>query len=146
MQVRCSAEAYGCGRAADEGAKDVRVNFRTVRPADYSTPYETLLKNQVHFAAVDKGNNRLLNVMVRRPHGPHPKPGSRVSKEPQKVAQRASKSSLLVYLEMQPQLRGNHMPPPGSCCGWYMCACLNLFFNVISCVRFAAPENLRGAA
>ena len=49
------------------------MNFRTVRPADYSTPYETLLKNQVHFAAVDKGNNRLLNVMVRPSCGPHPK-------------------------------------------------------------------------
>ncbi|KAK9840743.1 hypothetical protein WJX81_001655 [Elliptochloris bilobata] len=50
--------------AAAEGAKDMRVNFRTVRPADYSTPYETLLKNQVPFAAVDKGQNRLLNIMV----------------------------------------------------------------------------------
>lgn len=59
-----------CSRAADAGAKDVRVNFRTVRPADYSTPYETLLKNQVHFAAVDKGNNRLLNILVRPSCGP----------------------------------------------------------------------------
>ena len=67
LQKGCNTEAWGCGRAADEGAKDVRVNFRTVRPADYSTPYETLLKNQVHFAAVDKGSNRLLNLMVRPP-------------------------------------------------------------------------------
>ena len=53
------------GREAAEGARDVRVNFRTVRPADYGTPYDTLLKNQVHFAAVDKGQNRLLNIMAR---------------------------------------------------------------------------------
>lgn len=60
------------------------MNFRTVRPADYSTPYETLLKNQVHFAAVDKGNNRLLNVMVRPPHGPHS--NTRGFSVPQKIA------------------------------------------------------------
>ncbi len=54
-----------CGRATAEGGRDARVSFRTVRPADYLTPYETLLKNQVAFAAVDKGQNRLLNTMAR---------------------------------------------------------------------------------
>ncbi len=48
-----------------EGGRDARVSFRTVRPADYATPYEALLKNQVAFAAVDKGQNRLLNTMAR---------------------------------------------------------------------------------
>ncbi len=41
------------------------VLFRTVRPADYSTPYEAMLKHGVQFAAVEKQQSVLLTVMVR---------------------------------------------------------------------------------
>ena len=39
--------------------------FRTVRPADYSTPYEAMLKHGVQFAAVEKQQNLFLTVGVR---------------------------------------------------------------------------------
>lgn len=47
------------------GADKMRISFQTVRPLDFPTPYETLVKNNVQFTAVDKRNNRFLNIMVR---------------------------------------------------------------------------------
>lgn len=47
------------------GADRMRLSFQTVRPLDFPTPYDTLVKNNVQFTAVDKRNNRFLNIMVR---------------------------------------------------------------------------------
>lgn len=47
-----------------EGTDTAKVSFSTIRPADYSVPYDVLEKHQVQFSAVDKRNNRLMTVMV----------------------------------------------------------------------------------
>ncbi len=39
--------------------------FRTVRPADYSTPYDTMLKHGVQFTAVERQQNLFITVAVR---------------------------------------------------------------------------------
>lgn len=52
-------------RELPPGADKMRLSFQTVRPLDFPTPYETLVKNNVQFTAVDKRNNRFLNIMVR---------------------------------------------------------------------------------
>ena len=39
--------------------------FRTVRPADFSTPYDTLLKHNVQFTAVDRQQKLFITVAVR---------------------------------------------------------------------------------
>lgn len=42
--------------------------FTTVRPADMSTPYDTLIQQNVHFGSPDaRAGNNLKNVMVMRP-------------------------------------------------------------------------------
>lgn len=46
------------------GADKMRLSFHTVRPLDFPTPYDTLVKNNVQFTAVDKRNNRFFNVLV----------------------------------------------------------------------------------
>ncbi len=38
--------------------------FRTVRPADYSTPYDTMLKHGVQFTAVERQQNMFITVTV----------------------------------------------------------------------------------
>lgn len=52
-------------RELPPGADKMRLSFQTVRPLDFPTPYDTLVKNHVQFTAVDKRNNRFLNIMVR---------------------------------------------------------------------------------
>ena len=49
-------------RGADERTK---LTFRTVRPADFNMPYDTMLRHKVEFAATDRRGNRLFTVMVR---------------------------------------------------------------------------------
>ena len=39
--------------------------FRTVRPADYSTPYDTMLKHGVQFTAVERQQSMFITVAVR---------------------------------------------------------------------------------
>ncbi len=39
--------------------------FRTVRPADYNTPYDTMLKHGVQFTAVERQQNLFITVAVR---------------------------------------------------------------------------------
>lgn len=41
------------------------LSFRTVRPADYSPPYETLSKHGVQVAVVEKQQNLFFTVGVR---------------------------------------------------------------------------------
>lgn len=47
-----------------EGSENARISFCTVRPTDYSVPYETLERNAVQFTAVDKRGNRFMTIMV----------------------------------------------------------------------------------
>ena len=47
-----------------EGSEKARITFATVRPGDYSVPYDILEANGVQFSAIDKRNNKLLTVMV----------------------------------------------------------------------------------
>lgn len=54
--------AFPKGTRLPPGASIV---FRTTRPADYSTPYDTMLKNGVQFAAVEKQQNLFMTVGVR---------------------------------------------------------------------------------
>ena len=41
------------------------VLLRTLRPGDYATPYDAMLKNGVQFSAVEKQQNMLMTVSVR---------------------------------------------------------------------------------
>lgn len=50
-----------------EHARTSNIVFRTIRPADYSTPYDTLLKNKVQFTAVEKNQNIFYTIGVRLP-------------------------------------------------------------------------------
>ncbi len=45
-------------------ARNAHIVFRTIRPADYSTPYDTMLKNGVQFTAVEKQQSVLLTFAV----------------------------------------------------------------------------------
>lgn len=45
-------------------AQNVKISFQTVRPADFPTPYDTLLANGVSFNAIDKRSNKLFNFLV----------------------------------------------------------------------------------
>ena len=45
-------------------ASNAQYVFRTVRPADYSTPYDTMLKHGVQFTAVERQQNLLITVAV----------------------------------------------------------------------------------
>lgn len=40
------------------------ITFQTVRPGDYPTPYELMLKQGVQFSAVDRKGSRLTMLMV----------------------------------------------------------------------------------
>lgn len=55
-------------RSLPAGPSDVVRNanivFRTVRPADYSTPYDTMLKNGVQFTALEKQQSIFYTVAV----------------------------------------------------------------------------------
>ncbi|KAK9902089.1 hypothetical protein WJX75_003893 [Coccomyxa subellipsoidea] len=55
-------------RGLPAGANDVVGNanivFRTIRPPDYSTPYDRMLKNGVQFTAVEKQQSMLLTFVV----------------------------------------------------------------------------------
>lgn len=44
--------------------RNANIVFRTVRPADYSTPYDTMLKNGVQFTAVEKQQSILFTFAV----------------------------------------------------------------------------------
>jgi hypothetical protein len=43
------------------------LTFQTIRPADYPTPYEAMLKHNIQFSALDRKAGRLSTLMVRRP-------------------------------------------------------------------------------
>uniref|UniRef100_A0A061R7E6 Cell division protease FtsH n=1 Tax=Tetraselmis sp. GSL018 TaxID=582737 RepID=A0A061R7E6_9CHLO len=47
-----------------EGAENLKITYSTVRPADLMTPYDTLLRNNVQFGAVDKRNHRLVSILM----------------------------------------------------------------------------------
>lgn len=49
-----------------EGAENLRISYSTIRPADMPTPYETMMHNKIQFQAVDKRNNRLVSILVRK--------------------------------------------------------------------------------
>lgn len=59
--------AFICLYAAEsiDSSEANRVMFTTVRPADYSVPYNVMEKNSVAFSAVEKRSNKFLTVMVR---------------------------------------------------------------------------------
>eukprot|EP00887_Chlorella_sp_A99_P001200 scaffold14.g1200.t1 len=42
------------------------LSFQTIKPADYPTPYDLMLSNNVQFSAVDKHPLRLSSLLVRR--------------------------------------------------------------------------------
>lgn len=46
--------------------------FRTVRPLDYSTPYDTMLKHGVQFTAVERQQSMFITVAVSSAHDLHP--------------------------------------------------------------------------
>lgn len=46
-------------------ASNAQYVFRTARPADYSTPYDTMLKHGVQFTAVERQQNLFITVAVR---------------------------------------------------------------------------------
>ncbi len=51
---------------AETGARaPANIVFRTIRPADYSTPYDTMLRNRVQFTAVEKSQNIFFTIGVR---------------------------------------------------------------------------------
>ena len=47
-----------------DGTENLRISYSTVRPADLSTPYDTMLHNKIQFQAVDKRNNRFTSILV----------------------------------------------------------------------------------
>ena len=44
--------------------------FRAVRPADYSTPYDTMLKHGVQFTAVERQQSMFITVAVSAMRNP----------------------------------------------------------------------------
>eukprot|EP00951_Prasinocladus_malaysianus_P029344 scaffold270346_cov34-Prasinocladus_malaysianus.AAC.1 len=46
-----------------EGSENLRISYSTIRPADYSIPYDQMLNNKIQFSAVDKRNNRLVSIL-----------------------------------------------------------------------------------
>ena len=40
------------------------LNFQTIRPADYPTPYAAMLKNNIQFSAMDRKAGRMSTLMV----------------------------------------------------------------------------------
>lgn len=48
-----------------ETKEEVKLTYRTVRPADYPTPYETLEQHNVKFSSSEKRGSLLITVMVR---------------------------------------------------------------------------------
>lgn len=50
---------------AAESLDRQHITFQTVRPGDYPTPYELMLKQGVQFSAVDRKAGRLTTLMVR---------------------------------------------------------------------------------
>jgi hypothetical protein len=48
-----------------EHVRGANLVFHTIRPADYTTPYDTMLKNGVQFTAVEKNHNIFFTVGVR---------------------------------------------------------------------------------
>ena len=61
----CSALRHGCVLLHAEGVDRGSITFQTVRPADYPTPYDTMLSNGVQFSALDKRGGRLQGLLVR---------------------------------------------------------------------------------
>ena len=47
-----------------EGAENFRISYSTIRPADISTPYDTMVHNKIQFQAVEKQNNRFSSILV----------------------------------------------------------------------------------
>lgn len=54
-----------CPPLAAESLDRQHITFQTVRPGDYPTPYELMLKQGVQFSAVDRKAGRLTTLMVR---------------------------------------------------------------------------------
>ncbi|CAL8466132.1 g5668 [Coccomyxa elongata] len=54
----------GLPAGPNDVVRNANIVFRTVRPADYSTPYDTMLKNGVQFTAVEKQQSILFTFAV----------------------------------------------------------------------------------
>ena len=67
---RCAASLY-CSQhclhvlpCPAESLDRNHLNFQTIRPADYPTPYAAMLKNNIQFSAMDRKAGRMSTLMV----------------------------------------------------------------------------------
>ena len=49
-----------------KGSENVKLMYRTVRPTDYPTPYDTLEQHGVKFSSLEKRGSLIVTVMVRQ--------------------------------------------------------------------------------